>query len=485
MENTGERIAREREQWIASLESEDRNEILFEIEALLVAIDRFVRPGDLPILGSGDGALGYKRELQITLRALRRALTLARQLQNSDNTRAVLFGRFVEQSLLVDRVRDQYLLGKFHQETPSQSFALLYSSIEHLVQVGGGLLRAPEVPAPVFFSFGMMMKTALYANRYFNPFQQRGFSILFDRIDHPLIVRAIAQAGTEPVRVAAGLMILSCMRLLRYLNMVQTRTPELEVLQDALPIFALIRSDMDAMVPIFRSKIPEVLAGCREQESCQKLLDLTEALTFQFEMEGRKAFEHVLRGAAGLNRREALLGAVETAHGVLLNFVQQSIVWLVQTFVPEVQGREIFDDFISRREQSVRLREDIWILDRIVTVFEQSLREARDTNAMRDLTQGIGAFGDYFQSYTLKNVRAPDMEAFTSLLQNLRQSAREDLTAQDMREHYAAEMHRTKIFLDTTLRCIGQRADLQDVPFDPVHAGHILEQFLPRHYMPT
>ena len=483
MENSGDRIQRAREAWISSLESEDRNEILFEIEALLVAIDRFVRPGDLPILGSGEGTLGYKRELQITLRALRRALTLARQLQNTDNTRAVLFGRFVEQSLLVDRVRDQYLLGKFYQDTPAQSFALLDSSIEHLIQVGNGLLRAPDVPAPVFFSYGMMMKSALYANRYFNPFQQRGFSVLFDRIDHPLIVRAIAQAGAEPVRMAAGLMILSCMRLLRYLNMVQTRTPELEVLQDSLPVFALIRSDMDAMIPIFRSKIPEILAPSQSSDSARKLLDLTEALTFQFDMEGRKAFGHVLKGAASLTKREALLSAVETAHGVLLNFVQQSIVWLVQTFVPEVQGREIFDDFISRREQSVRLREDIWILDKIVSVFEDSLRQYRDANTLRDLAQGISAFGDYFQSYALKHVRAPDMEAFSSLLQNLNQCTREDLTAQDMREHYAAEMHRTKIFLDTTLRCIGQRSDLQDVPFDPVHAGHILEQFLPRQYV--
>ncbi len=476
-------IKPERLNWLASMGIENSEESLFQIETLLVALDRFIRPGELDLLGAGDHPDGYKTELSIVIRTLRKILVELRHLQSEHDNRAILFGRFVEQTVLADRLRDQFLREKFNQQSPSHSFAMLGTSIEQLVQIGHGLMRAPDIQSSVFVSFGVLLKSLLYANKYFNPFLERGFSSLYDRIEHPLLQRAISQTHNEQIRAATGLMILSCMRLLRYLNMINPGSLQASDLKDSLPIFALVRSDMLLMAPIFSQRVPRMLQNSLDTEIAQKLIDVTESLTFQFEMEGRKVFDHVLLHATSLQKRDSVLNAVESAHGILTNFVQQSVVWLVQTLVPDVTGRDVFSDFVSRREQAFRLRQDIWVLNQLLVILEEQMRSDPDNAIMQELKDGVIDYIEYFKSFTLKHLRASDIEEFKNLCETVIRLCRYDWSSEDIREHCLFELNKYSVFVNTTMQCIEQRADLQDEKIEPEQAIKILRQFVPTRFI--
>jgi len=51
------------------------------------------------------------------------------------------------------------------------------------------------------------------------------------------------------------------------------------------------------------------------------------------------------------------------------NLTEQSIVQLAQFYNPSLQGEEVFTSFMTRVEQSLRLREDIHVLHAFASIF--------------------------------------------------------------------------------------------------------------------
>ena len=459
------------QEWLSEVKNGARHELLFEIETSLLGLDRFIRPGELPILSNGSQVTGYKSETAITVRALGQVLVAIRKLRSQEAQRIELFRRFVEESLLKDRARDVKRIQRFNQDDVEQSFSLLEHTIEHLVHLGNGLLKAPEIASPVFFSYGEMLRISLSANRYFNPFRARGFSHLHDQVHSPPLRSMVRSISHTTVQTATGLMLLSCLRLLHYLSLVDLKASTLSGLQDSLPLFALLRSDMAAMRPVFEEKVPGILQDCHEPQA-QDLRELADSLMFQFSLEGNKVFRHILGEAAVLNHAHQLFVALETAHGVLRNFVQQSVVWMAQVFDPKIQGETIFQDFISRKQASLTLRENLWIFRSIITHLMDAIQHHSEQSDAIERLQKYQLVSDEFNQQFLResvpSMRATDIEAFRTMCSMVSQLCSWQLDQEEFAQRAVFELHKFKVYLDTTLQCIEQRHELIGLPLNEI-----------------
>jgi len=162
-------------------------------------------------------------------------------------------------------------------------------------------------------------------------------------------------------------------------------------------------------------------------------------------------------------------GKIENSQGILKNLTEQSIVQLAQFFKPEVHGENIFRSFTTRFWQSLKLREDIFVLHRFLTLFEEnaSASEKRD-----NIFKSVKNFMLYFESFTFKLLRYDDYDEFASFFNEVFSFKESDFNK------ILEKIHNFNIFLETTLRHISNRAELRDKPMDINRVEELVNQYL-------
>jgi hypothetical protein len=195
-------------------------------------------------------------------------------------------------------------------------------------------------------------------------------------------------------------------------------------------------------------------------------------------MESRKIFEQLLMEFGQTSSPSRLRAGVEAAHGLMNTFMQQTVVNLVQLVLPDVEGRDLFPDFLSRLDQSIRLREDLWIFHEVVGHAGRKL-DASDDDALarRVAYQGLAEYVVLFESQSFRYVRAADHEPFEGFFATVRSLKNEPFTNPTRSREIANNFERFRIFLEATLAQVNNRIDLQNVPLDTTHARRIVEQF--------
>lgn len=156
------------------------------------------------------------------------------------------------------------------------------------------------------------------------------------------------------------------------------------------------------------------------------------------------------------------------------NLVEQSIVQIVQFYKPDLRGEDIFPSFTAKVEQSLRLREDIFVLHRFLTLLKEDtpLPEKRVKTF-----ESLRNFMLYLESFTFKLLRYEDYEEFVSFFKEVLSFKKEQIIAEDF-NRLMENLHNFTIFLETTLRHIANRAELRDKPIDMSRVNKIMNQYL-------
>jgi hypothetical protein len=149
------------------------------------------------------------------------------------------------------------------------------------------------------------------------------------------------------------------------------------------------------------------------------------------------------------------------------------VVQLVSFYNPAIKGSDIFDTFLTKREQSIRLREDILILERFLTLVEREGTPEKRVHVFDALRN----FMLYFQSFTFKLLRYDDYEEFISFFQKVFALNREELKGKGF-DKLKDKMRQFRVFIGTCLRQISDRAELADVPVDMKRVENSLGQYL-------
>lgn len=474
-------IEARRKAWISDLALKDKNRILFELEILLKGLDRFFNLENLPLANMEQVVTqNFLDEMEIVYQFIDRLVELSGKLLDASRQEHYQFKYYVGTKLLRDYERSRWRETVLEQSTVEDSLFTLYSTFLNLREIVRGMTGLKQVPYNLFFNTGNLISREIISNRYFNPSGQVTFRPEFDKVDNRKIRMIILAIDESVLQQTASVVVLAFNRLLQYLRFVDPANDDVERLKSSLLFFALIHSETKYLMEFMERNLPEKLKESKH-EKAPMFAETCDSLSFQLQMELKKIHTGELLNLSKHKKLSTVKTAVENSHGILMNFFQQSVIQLLMTFEPGLQGPEIFPVFISRKRQSLRLREDLAVLQALMDKFEE-ITETTDK----------GMFLDTYVKYlmlqkgwvirmkrnTAAIMRYQDLVEFEKYFEFVEGLKSDDLHLMETLDKFKMESKFFKILVETTIGQVNNRNELQNEPLEDKKVERRLKRFI-------
>ena len=496
-----------REQFVARLLSERKEDQLFELEVLLKGLACFANPRNHPgpARRTPVVAQDFREALALGREAMTRVGALCRALQ-FERDRAFVFQRYLETVVPDDSGRARLAHTSAAQDTPEQSLFYLRHGMTNLLEVTSGVCRLQRVPFRLFYAVLGVAQREVSQSAYFNPLVALEFRPEFDRISNPRILELMRSVPGEHARRLVALTFLSLFRMLRYLTLLEStvrdREPTRRQLGVVYVILSVLRSDARALASYLRHTAGRVLAEgfdrdifaidapqmnerfdglFAEGRRLRSMRATLEGVGANLRLEMRRAFEHDFPAPDTAPTLDAIRTAVARTTKNLRPALQNGVLFLGSSLGVRLDEQGVFDDDATRRMLSERLRRDVWMFAQIVRAFAH---KARATKPGEVSWTGVGPlqfvreFLAYFQAMgypLLRTADYPRVDAFMSAMSGLEAS---DLLEPLRMERAVAECEQFYVFLMNLLQAIGKRAELAQAPFDKRGAAESLKLYL-------
>jgi hypothetical protein len=185
---------------------------------------------------------------------------------------------------------------------------------------------------------------------------------------------------------------------------------------------------------------------CACLETPTGLSEELERISFAVRHELRAVFDRVLPGVHGAEEGMDALARLTEAHDLLRNCFEQSTISLARLFHKGMDDAALFDDIRVRRENSLRLYEDLQAL----------LRSARYAEWHED-PEAIALFSrrlELFSAESTRHLMDKDRETFQTFIEGM-PSVRTKMAAR-------LHLHRFTCYLEILLKHVGMRSVLAE-----------------------
>jgi len=452
--------ARLAENWVEDSKKAHR-ELYSELDLLLRALDRFFNLEDIPPSTAHLTSKNFITELNAGMDAIIKVLSILERIIPAARKNAYLFQKFAESKFLTGKRKNIYRDELYRQDTPEKSLYRLYGSFLNLKSVVNDLRRNKFIEYMSFRNLGQLVSKEIRENVFFNPFK-RHIDPELDHISHPEISDIVKGIEEKDSKKLVSITFLFLFRFIRHLEHVTYSTLRLSELHPSLLIITLLNSETE----VFRTFLKKSVGELKDK----KLAGSLEMLSYQFTMESKRVYQQELKDIFEYESAQQLRGKIENSHGILKNLIEHTIINLAQNWRPEIRGENIFRDFVTKGEQSLKLRENIYVLSRVLMLLEKS---ADDPERSLKMLRSLKVCMEYFEKTTFKLLRYDDYDEFQNFFI--------EAMSYEMNDEFKKFLTRCQyfiVFLDTTLRHIENRAELKDVPLDAERAEDIVNQFI-------
>lgn len=445
--------------WVLQSKNEHR-ELFSELDVLLRALDRFFHVENLPISGGDLPDRNFFDELNAVRDVIFRVLAILEVVIPESRKNAYWFQKFSESKFLSDHSRDFFQGKLYTQDTPEKGLYLLYELFINLKGIITDLLKTGEISYLGYMNIGQLISKQIRENIFLDPFR-KDINPDFDSIDNPYITEVVKTIRERDVRKQISFLYIYLFRFLRFLRHIDVTSQHSIALNSSLLILIMLRSEIN-MFHVFIKKMSVII----KDEDRELLL---KSISYQFSMETKRVYIQELKDIIRKKAPHHFRGKLENSQGILKNLIEQSIVQLTQFFKPDITGKDIFASLITRFALSMQLREDIFVLHRFITLLED---KAVFPEIGKDVLKSMKDFMRYFENTTFKLLRYDDYDEFAHFFNDVF----------SLRE---AEMNKIlertgsfRIFLETTLGSIANRAELKDAPVDINRVEETVKKYL-------
>lgn len=445
--------------WILHSKKEHK-EIFSELDTLLKSLDRFFYVENLPIPKDTLRDRNFSGELNIVRDVIFRVLGILEVIMPENKKNAYWFQKFAESKFLTDYSRDMFKEKLYKQDTPEKGIYILYDLFINLKGIVTDLLQTDKISYLSYTNIGQLICKEIRNNNFLDPFRKE-IVPEFDIIENHEISEIVRSIKDKEIRKSASLLYLHFFRLLRYLRHVDIASHQSIALHSSLLILIMLKSETGMM--------HSYLKNLSEEIKDEQLKSLLQTMSYQFSMDTKRVYMQELKDVMVKNTPRFLRGKIENSHGILKNLLEQSIVRLTQFFKPEINGNDIFESFTERRAQSVKLREDLFVLHRFLTLAEDTAGLQAEEKNVFEATKN---FMQYFETFTFKLLRYEDYDEFVSFFSDIFSLKKSEINK------ILEKVHRFKIFLETMIQHVSKRAELHDTPVDISRAEELLKQYL-------
>jgi hypothetical protein len=328
------------------------------------------------------------------------------------------------------------------EPTRQSSYYQTYETLSTLYGVCRALTRTTKVDAVSWSSLGSL---------FLREFEEDGASALSKtlpdgEVRHRFhVLRALAESAVQQTSAGELPGVISLLAdALEHLSFVGTHLANDQPLKMTLPIFAHVHARAKEAVAALE------MMATRAAEEKVELYELFDGAGYAVGMELNKVFCRELAGLAAARRPAVIYTRVENAHGLLRDCFQQTILSLASAFDPTFDGATLFDTILSKLQQSLRLREEIWTLSELVRRAERDC----DRKPLAPLVARLRAF----EGGVMRHLMYKDWESFERFVA--------EITAARGAGELAPVLHRFATYLDALFNQISMRAVLSDHPFD-------------------
>lgn len=429
-------------EWLEDIRLAGRTAELFELEMWLRSLEQFFRGDHRRGRGGQEARLAARNwieELRLIDQVLLRVIVLCQRVLTEEQVNQARFGQYVQSFVKRDATIDPYVQKLLLQSGPEASLSLLRDAFESIHVVLVDLTERSEASYATFTAVGKLIEREIRRSDLISLLIDKKFKPIHDRITRPAVTATIRRALPQERKHAARV-LLELFRLLRYLEYAQAGRSGAPDLKKVMLIFGLIESEVRLLLDFLEATV------LPKMESEQLLYQLYDSFVYCVPLELKKVVNLELLGSSSRRQIESLRVHVENSHGILRDCFQQSVVQLAQVFNPEIEGRDVFDDFVERQERSVELRQGLGELLEALAVFQTEPSEA----AVETLRTEVSRFYDNHMRYLMYRDWADFERFFIELLKT----------------HEARELvsfaHRFETFLTTLNREVQKRAVLRE-----------------------
>ena len=452
------------QEWAA--QSKRDNPALFsELDILLRALDRYFNLQNLPNSTEDITGRNFYEELVTARDAILRVLGILETVIPENRKNAYWFQKFAETKYLSARKVDAFREDLYRQDTPEKGLYLLYDSFINMKGLITDISRSGHISYMGFLNVGNLVSKEIRENDFFNPFR-KNMNPEFDVITNPAISNIVRSLKDKDEKKHISVIYLYLFRFIRIMSFIELTTQRSVSLSSSLMLLVLLRSE----IITFQGYIDKASRRLGNQE----LQMLLKAIGYQFSMETRRVYQLELKDIQRKRASVHFRGKIENSHGILKNLTEQSVVQLAQYYNPSLRGEEVFASFMTRVEQSLRLREDSHVLHSFASLF--CTKTVNPKERLKSF-ESLRNYMLYFESFTFRLLRHDDYEEFSVFFHDLNAIKKEILTGQGFPKVLDKVKH-FRIFLETTLRHIGNRSELADKPLDTARIESLINQYL-------
>ncbi|HEY0384536.1 MAG TPA: hypothetical protein VGC64_00930 [Pyrinomonadaceae bacterium] len=305
------------------------------------------------------------------------------------------------------------------------------------------LLLAGPIGFPAWSNIGKMLARELERSEAAGLIRQTTFRNGSNL--QPQLLRLAHDATLNRSFATDMLLIFSrMMEMLGWLAVVESALRRDLPLKQMLPIFTLINQETRELRRFVENHT------LRIEELDSALCDVLDGTNYALAMELRKVFSRELVGVSALRHPPTIYAKVETAHGILRDSFQQSIVALTQLFDQTLDGTLLFKAYQTKKTQSLTLRSDLWMLLQLI----QRAEKERERHPVVRLIERLVVF----QQGSLNYLMYKDWEACERFI--------EEVGAARGAVELAPVLHRFAAFIETLFSQVSMRSVLADCPFD-------------------
>jgi hypothetical protein len=455
---------KESKDWV-SLAKEIHRELFSELDVILRAVDRFFNIENIPTGKENLNEGNFFDELSAVRDLTLRVLSILEVIIPESKKNAYWFQKFAETKFYTDHKRDILREDLYRQDTIEKGIFLLYDSFINIKGIVTDLLKTGNITYLSYMNLGQIFGKEIRENNYFNPFK-KDINPEFDIIENSEISDIVKGIKDRETKKHVSLILVYLFRFLRYLGYIDVTTQRTISLNTSLIILMLLRSEIN----MFRGYIDKVI----DKITLPDMKMLIQSVSYQLSMETKRVYLQELKDILKKKAPKYFRGRIENSYGILKNLSEQCIIQIAQFYKPDLEGGDIFSSFITRLEQSLRLREDIFVLHRFLTLLEESVTSP---DRLTRTTKSLKNFILYFESFTFKLLRYEDYEEFVTFLKEVLSFKGEYIAPEEL-DRLMEKVHNFKIYLETTLRHIANRTELRDKPVAMERVNKIINQYL-------
>lgn len=447
------------ENWV-SFSKHLHSDLFSELEVLLKALDRFFYVENLPMTQEDLTNKNFYDELTVVRDVIFRILGILEVVIPENKKNAYWFQKFAESKFLTLSSRDIFKKELYKQDTPEKGLYILYDLFINLKSIITDLLKTGKISYLGYGNIGQLISKEIRGNSYFNPFQD-DINPEFDRIENRFVSHIVKSIESNKIKKYISIIYLYLFRFLRYLNHIDITSQYSVSLNASLMILVLLRTELNSFQNYIK-KIPKTI----QDENLRILLT---SIAYQFSMETRRVYLQELRDIVRKKAPQHFRGKIENSQGILKNMTEQTVVQLAKFFNSDTHGEDIFDSFTTKLEQSLKLREDIYVLQKFLALLEEQAVSPGERNS---IFKSLKNFMFYFESFTFKLLRYDDYDEFASFFHYILSLKQFDF------DKIQDKVHNFNIFLETTLRHLSNRAEFRGKPINIDRAEKLFRQYV-------